>query len=314
MIPWRDLPPLTALRAFSAYAESGTVVAAAERLGVSHAAISQQLRALEAHLGLSLLVRQGRELALTPEGQALAAALAEGFGEIARTVARLTGAEAERPLRLTTTPSFASNWLMPRISDFRERHPEIDVVIDPTGAVQPLGPDGFDIALRYGAGAWPGCDVHPLVHSDMVVVAAPGLVGDRRVEKNADLAGLPWMQELGTSEASDFLLVHGVAREAQRGITSLPGNMMIDAARDGQGVAVIARAFVAADIAAGRLRELYADDRQRGYYLVTPQGVLRPPARAFAQWARRQAAGAGIGLADQAAAAAGAPTGSTHRP
>lgn len=293
MIPWRSLPPLTALRAFAAFAESGTLVAAAERLGVSHAAVSQQLRALEGYLGLSLLRRNGRELALTPEGRTLAAVLAEGFGAIAAEIARLSGAEAARPLRLTTTPSLAANWLMPRLSDFRARNPGIDVVIDPTGGLQPLGPDGFDVALRYGDGTWPGCEAHLLIASGVVVVAAPALVGDRAVSRIADLADLPWMQELGTSEAADFLQAHGVTREAQRGMTSLPGNMMIDAARDGQGVAVIARAFVAADIAAGRLRELYSDPRRKGYYLVTPEGVLRPPVRAFARWVRRQAAEAG---------------------
>ncbi|GHD98909.1 LysR family transcriptional regulator [Defluviimonas sp. 20V17] len=293
MIPWRDLPPLTALRAFSAYAETGTVVAAADALGVSHAAISQQLRVLEAHLGVQLLRRAGRALTLTPEGELLAGALAGGFGEIARMVERLTGAEAARPLRLTTTPSFAAGWLMPRIAEFRDQHPDIDVVIDPSGAVQPLGRGGYDIALRYGSGDWPGYVVHRLVDSGMVVVAAPGLVGAGPVGDLADLAGYPWMQELGTSEATDFLQAHGVATRARRGIVSLPGNMMIDAARDGMGVAVIAGAFVAADIAAGRLRVLYADDRKKGYFLVTPEGVLRPPARAFARWARRQVAGAG---------------------
>lgn len=293
MIPWHDLPPLTALRAFSAYAETGTIVAAAEALGVSHAAVSQQLRALEAHLGLPLLGRAGRAMTLTPEGELLAGALAGGFGEIARMVERLTGAEAERPLRLTTTPSFAAGWLMPRIADFRDRHPDVDVVIDPSAALQPLGPGSYDIALRYGSGLWPGCVAHRLVDSGLVVVAAPGLVGAGPVDSVADLAGFPWMQELGTSEASDFLIAHGVAQTARRGMVSLPGNMMIDAARDGLAVAVIARAFVAADIAAGRLRVLYADDRQKGYFLVTPEGVLRPPARAFARWARRQAAGAG---------------------
>ncbi|WP_102226320.1 LysR family transcriptional regulator [Acidimangrovimonas sediminis] len=287
---WRDLPPLTALRAFAAFAESGSVVAAGAQLNVSHAAVSQQLRALEQHMGLALLRRRGRELVLTSEGRELAAALTEGFGHIADSVAALTGAEAERPLRITTTPGFAASWLMPRIADFRDRHPEIDVVIDPTGTIQTLGPGGFDLALRYGAGEWPCCESLLLVDSDVVVVAAPALVGDRQVDGIADLADLPWMQELGTSEASDFLAAHGVAGRAQRGMTSLPGNMMIDAARDGLAVAVIARAFVAADIAAGRLRELYADNRKKGYFLVTPEGVLRPPARAFAQWARRQVA------------------------
>ncbi|MFC2968460.1 LysR family transcriptional regulator [Acidimangrovimonas pyrenivorans] len=289
MTPWLSLPPLSALRAFAAYVETGSVSAAGARLNVSHAAVSQQLRALETHLGVRLLDRSGRALELTTEGRLLADAVTAGFGGIARVVELLTGAEQSRPLQVTTTPSFAGGWLMPRLADFRSRHPEIDLAIDPSGAVKPLGPGGHDVALRYGNGDWAGTEAHLLVDSGLVVIAAPELVGGRAVGCVADLADLPWMQELGTNEATDFLERHGVARGAG-GLTSLPGNMMIDAVRDGQGVAVIARAFVAADIAAGRLRLLFEDDSRKGYFLVTPQGVMRPAVKAFAQWALRQAA------------------------
>jgi LysR family transcriptional regulator, glycine cleavage system transcriptional activator len=289
MVAWRSLPPLAALRAFAAFAETGSVVRAGEALNVSHAAISQQLRALEAHLGLALIARQGRELALTAEGRLLAEAATTGFDGIARVVELLTGAEAGRPLQITTTPSFASGWLMPRLADFRARHPEVDLTIDPSGTLQPLGPGGHDIALRFGSGGWPGVEAELLIRSGVVVVASPALVGDAPVGDIADLAGHPWMQELGTNEASAFLERHGVARGAGGGLTSLPGNLMIDAARDGQGIAVIARAFVEADLAAGRLRLLHQDDSCTGYYLVTPKGVLRPAARAFVRWALRQA-------------------------
>ena len=289
MTPWLSLPPLAALRAFAAYVETGSVAEAGKRLNVSHAAVSQQLRALETRLGVRLLDRSGRALALTPEGRLLADAATAGFGGIARVVELLTGAEQGRPLRITTTPSFAAGWLMPRLADFRARHPGIDLAIDPSGTLVPLGPGGHDIALRYGGGTWPGTDATLLIRSGIVVVAAPTLVGATPAGSVADLADLPWMQELGTNEATEFLERHGVARGAGAGMTSLPGNMMIDAARNGQGVAVIARAFVEADIAAGRLRLLYEDDARKGYFLVTPQGVLRPAARLFARWALRQA-------------------------
>ena len=87
---WLALPPLTALRAFAALAETGSAVAAGERLNVSHAAISQQLKTLEAHMGVTLVDRSGRQLALTPEGQRLAEALTAGFGTIARSVAAVS--------------------------------------------------------------------------------------------------------------------------------------------------------------------------------------------------------------------------------
>ena len=170
---WTDLPPLSALRAFAAYAETGAVQKAGDKLNVSHAAISQQIRNLENHLGLRLLDRSGRSASLTEEGRALASALETGFGEIARTVAQLTGSEQARPLHVSTTPSFAANWLMPRLADFRSRHPEIDIVIDPNPALCDPTPGGVDIAIRYGNGHWPGMEARLLIPSAMAVVAAP---------------------------------------------------------------------------------------------------------------------------------------------
>jgi LysR family transcriptional regulator, glycine cleavage system transcriptional activator len=287
---WRSLPPLSALRAFAAFAESGSVVAAGVRLGVSHAAISQQLRALEAHLGLALFDRSARAMLLTSEGQRLADAVIAGFEGMARVIGQLTAAEEERPLRITTTASFAAGWLMPRLGDFRQKHPGISLMIDPSPEVQALAPGGIDVALRYGRGDWPGVEAKVVVPSRVVVVASPKLVGTGPIQSVEELADYPWLQEIGTNEATRYLERNGVTKGIRKGLISLPGNLMIDAARDGQGVATLARAFIEADIAAGRLRVLFADDEREGYFLVTPEGVLRPAAKAFAQWVMRQAA------------------------
>lgn len=285
---WLGLPPLTALRAFAALAETGTMGQAGAALNVSHAAVSQQVRALEAHLGLSLLDRTGRRVQLTPEGARLAEALQDGFGGIARCIAELTGQEQERPIQISATPSFASNWLLPRLADFRARHPEVSLMIDPTAQVKPLQPGGIDVALRYGNGDWPGLETSLVVRSPVVVVAAPALVGEGPVGA-AQLRTLPWVQELGTSETTDFLKTQGVEVAPRMGITSLPGNLMIEAARAGQAAAVVARALVAGDIAAGRLRILHEDDKRHGYYLVVRPGPQRPGLRAFTAWVRGQA-------------------------
>ena len=285
-----SLPPLAALRAFAAFVETGSVVAAGAMLNVSHPAVSQQLRALETHLGLALLDRGGRGLRLTPDGTRLAAAVTAGFAQMVRAVEDLTGADAGRPLMITTTAAFASGWLLPRLADFRAQHAEISLMIDPSPEVKPLVPGGIDIALRYGRGDWPGVSSELILDTPVVVVATASLVGAGPIGTLSDLAGLPWLQELGTTEATDFMQRHGIA-PAGLGMTALPGNLVADAVRDGQGIAVLARAFVEADLAAGRLRLLFEDGAREGYYLVTGPGVLRPPARAFARWIRRQAAG-----------------------
>jgi LysR family glycine cleavage system transcriptional activator len=165
MTSWRSLPPLSALRAFAAFVDTGSVTRAGAELNVSHAAISQQLRTLETHLGLALFDRRGRELALTAEGRLLAEAATVGFDGIAKVVEVLTGAEAGRPLQITTTPSFAAGWLMPRLADFRAHHPEIDIAIDPSGALRTSAraatTSACVSAVERGPGSIPGCSSYP---------------------------------------------------------------------------------------------------------------------------------------------------------
>lgn len=290
MIDWSTLPSLAALRAFCAYAETGSLAAAGARLNVSHAAISQQIRVLEAFLGCVLLDRSGRSMVLTADGERLAQALTQGFGGISRTIGEMTGADETRPLLVSATPSMASSWLLPRLAGFREAHPGTDLMIDATADVKDFVPGGMDVALRYGGGRWPGLEAELLFLSPIVVVGAPSLFPGETPCRPEALAGFPWLQELGTSEATDFLRRHGAMPDPGRGKTSLPGNMMLEAARAGQGLAAVARVFVVADIRAGRLRELFRDDEQKGYYIVTRPGVQRRPLREFVTWLRRQAA------------------------
>ena len=286
---WQTLPPLTALRAFAALAETGSTTAAGARLNVSHAAVSQQVRQLETHMGVALVDRSGRQSRLTAEGRDLADALTLGFGAIARAVEALTAVDAGRPLQISTTPSFAAHWLMPCLSEFRQAHPRIDLMIDPTPRLVALEPGGIDIAIRYGTGDWPGLEAELLFRSPIVAVAAPHLVEGKRIDCPEDLADLPWLQEFGTNEASDWLRRRGVVKERAAGLVQVPGNLLLDGLLGGQGVAVTVREWVRQDITAGRLRLLFEDEEAAGYHMVTRPGVLRPPAKAFVTWLRRQA-------------------------
>ena len=289
MMDWAKLPPLTALRAFSALAERGSAVAAGDSLNVSHAAISQQIKLLEDRLGLALVDRTGRRLTLTAEGQQLADALAAGFGKISHAIELLTGADADRPLQISTTPGFAAHWLMPRMLDFRHQHPTLDVMINPTSESVALEPGGIDIALRYGQGEWPGLASEPLFFSKLVVVAAPGLVRNHVVQCPADLVDMPWVQEYGTSEATDWLRRKGVVKARGGGMIQVPGNFLLDAVRQGQGVCLTVRRWVEEDVAAGNLVLLFEEPEVTGYHIVTRPGVLRPKARIFSIWLKRQA-------------------------
>lgn len=287
---WRSMPPLTALRAFSALAETGSASAAGVALNVSHAAISQQVKALEGHMGVALVDRSARPLALTPAGRDLADTLRAGFGAIARTIEALTGADADRPLQVSTTPGFAAQWLMPRLLDFRTRHPGVDLMINPTPERVSLEPGGIDIAIRHGLGQWPGVEAERLFSSPLVVVAAPSLVAGRTITRPEDLIDLPWVQEYGTSESTDWLRRKGLSSFRIGGMTQVPGNLLLEGVRQGQGVSLTVRQWVEDDLAAGRLQLLFEEPEDTAYYIVTRPDAARSKARAFIGWLRQQAA------------------------
>ncbi len=294
---WKSLPPLGALRAFAALAETGSVTAAGAALGVSHAAVSQQVRALEDRLGARLLLKAGRGVALTPEGSRLAAALDSAFRTMALAVGEFSEADADRALQVTTTPAFAGRWLMPRLSEFRHEHPGVDIILHPVPGLVDLAPGGVDVAIRFGRGGWPGLEAWPLVATSLVIVAAEALVRDRPIADPRDLLDLPWLQELGTSEMSEWLARRGVLVPRTESVVHLPGYLVLDALLAGGGVTVSARSNVAREIEDGRLRVLFEDVLPgQGYYVVTRPGVMRPPLRAFVSWLRRHAEAGAAGL------------------
>ncbi len=287
---WSELPSLNSLRAFAAVAETGSYSRAGAVLNVSHAAVNQQVKALEARLGVTLAVRKGRGITLTTEGTALARDLAAGFATIQRGVEALTGADATRPVQVTTSPAFAVSWLMPRIMDFQQQHPEVTLMLNPTGEVMELKPGGIDMAIRYRDSRGSDTEVSPVLIADMVVVATPSLIGAQAITEPEVLLDMPWLQELGTNEVADWFVRHGVMPEGPLKITHMPGNLIMEAVRRGDGITFTAQPFVEEEIRSGRLIELFSETAFGTYYIVARPGVLRPPVRAFVKWLKRQAA------------------------
>jgi len=285
----RDLPPPATLRAFAALAEAGSMTGAGAALGVTHAAVSQQIRALEDHLGATLVRRQGRSVTLTEAGEELAVAVTGAFALMGDAVARISGRGAARPVQVSVTPMFAANWLMPRLATFRRRHPEVELMINPTSQLVELRPGGIDIAIRHGRGNWPGLSVELLLPSDFVVAAAPEVIGDADIRRPEDLLRFDWLQETGTDEVFEWLKSEGVTAARVKSLTHLPGNLLVEALRRGEGVAGTSRAMIEEDVAAGRLKILFDRGKGReGYHVVTRPAPLRPPAAAFARWLHAQ--------------------------
>lgn len=282
---WRALPPLSALRAFAAVAEHGTLSQAARVLNVTHPAIAQQVRTLEEALGLRLLVRQGRGMMLTPEGARLAAALSDGFGTIATAVASLRADQTDRPVRVSLTAGFAAQWLMPRLRDFWDQHPDIGVSLHPDARLVDLRAEGVDLAIRYGDGKWPGLEATFLASARLAVAAAPDMVQNGKAMSTADLAAADWVLARDWPEQDNYLRSLGLDPDRLSRTDMTTEELAIAAARQGLGLVVESLALLEDDVAAGRLIVVHdSRDRLPAYFLVRAPGRLSPSARAFADW------------------------------
>lgn len=282
---WRDFPSLTALRAFEAAARLQSFSLAARELNVTHAAVAQQVRALEADLGRELIYRQGRGMALTTEGARLAQVLAEGFRTIGQVVSDLRAGQPGAPLRLTLTPAFAAQWLMPRLKRFWAEHPEVPISLHPEKRLVDLRREGIDLGIRFGNGKWPGVEAEFLTAADYVIVAAPSLLRGRSDLTKAELSSMPWVIETDWPEALSWLKSFGLKPDAMN-ISLMPNEeLALSAARQGFGLHVEAEALVRQDVDSGALVILgRVKDDSLAYYLVSRPGPRRPELRTFIRW------------------------------
>ncbi|WP_309663360.1 LysR family transcriptional regulator [Tabrizicola sp.] len=288
-IDWRNLPSLTSLRAFAATAELRSFSSAARALNVTHAAVAQQVRALEDHFGLSLVQRDGRGVSLTAEGEQLAAAVAEGFGALQRGSEALRSGGADRPVRVSLTASFAAQWLMPRLRDFWEKHPDIGLSMHPDNRIVDLHRDGMDLAIRYGNGNWPGVEASFLASARLVIAGAVSILGDKTQLSPEEMRGMDWIISRNWPEQDNYLRSLGLDPQDLSQSDFQNAELSIAAARQGLGLVVDSYALVASEVAEGRMRVVHESrDQLPAYFLVTLPGPQRAATRAFIKWLKSQ--------------------------
>jgi len=282
---WRDLPSLTSLRAFAAAAEHQSLTKAARALNVTHSAVGQQIKALERELGTRLVMRTQHGITLTPQGAFLAKGLLEAFVSMAALTEGLSAAEAVRPLLVSVTPMFASAFLVPRLSAFIETHPSIELNLDSTIEAVELKPGGVDMAIRYGTGRWAGLDAELLLPGCLTVVASRKLIGTQRITDPRQILDFPLLQEHASIEFDTWLEKVGISRHEKRKVVRMPGNMLLEGIRNGDGIGATAPPFISDELKSGELIALFDDPiPDIGYYLVTLPGAKRPPLKVFTQW------------------------------
>jgi LysR family glycine cleavage system transcriptional activator len=287
---WRTIPPLTALRAFAAAAEHKSLTRAGEALFVTQAAISQQIKILENHLGTKLILRNARGISLTTNGEYLALGLSSAFSEISVTIQNLSEAEASRPLVISTTPMLASGFLMQRLSGFLEKNPEVELHVETSIDVINLQKHSTDMAIRYGTGIWSGVHSELLIPGRLTVVAARSLIGDRRFTHPRELLEFPILQEFAAVEFDLWLENSGVPTTAKKNVLRVPGNMLLDGIKRGDGIGATVPAFISDELRSGELIALFDDPvPDIGYYLVTMVDTNHPSIQALKNWLKKSA-------------------------
>ncbi len=295
----RRLPSLNALRAFWAAARHRSFAAAAEELHVTASAVSLQIRQLEEELEFKLFERTPKGLVLTPQGARLLPGITQAFEHLKGTIAAIDeAAPGKARLSISVAPSFATKWLLPRLGNFIDRHPDIEVDVTARVELTNFDKDEVDLAIRYGAGDYPGLMVERLLSDRRFPVCSPELLmrhGQRNPDKvfraapllhdvsaDRDPAAPSWKMWLSAAGLDDVDWRKG-ARFDQTALT-------LDAALAGLGVALAPAALVASDLAAGRLVRLAADELPGdfAYYIVHPKEKAQAPALlAFKGWLKQ---------------------------
>ncbi|MGE8096857.1 LysR substrate-binding domain-containing protein [Pseudomonas fluorescens] len=285
----RKIPSNTALMAFEAAARHGSFARAADELSVTEGAISRQIGRLEAFLGVTLFERIGNRVRLLPNGERYAAQVRESLDRLNRDSQYLMGQPSDgASLDIATVPTFAMRWLIPRLPQFRQKHPNISVHLAERTEPFVLAGSGFDAAIHFEHPAWTGMRTHPLLNEVLVPVCHPELLKDVKMAIALDI--LPRLHRRQNPDAwQRYAEETGIAlTNPAIGARYDLHAMLIEAALAGLGVALVPRFYIETELAQGRLAAPWPDGKtiSKTFSLILPEpiGLSREPIRAFAQW------------------------------
>lgn len=279
--------PLNALRVFQVAAQHLSFTKASEELSLTAAAVSQQVKLLEQYLGVTLFVRSNNKLSLTPAGERYFPRVREAFRALQHATDQLL--DQKLSLRVAVPATFGTKWLVPRLFRFFDRHPDIDVAVLTETQIDA---GAWDVAIDDRHGDEPGQDL--LVGTDYTPVCSPAVAA--ALNEPLDLNGQTLLHERytrrGAPDWSAWMALAGVRLAGSTREMGLgDGTMMLQAAIEGQGVALAQRLLVAYDVAAGRLVEPFAlaTPWRHAYYLsIAAEARDKPQTLAFCDWLRAE--------------------------
>ncbi len=291
----RQLPPLTALRAFEATARHLSFTRAAKELGMTQAAVSYQIRLLEERVGAPLFLRKPRGVELTEAGERLAPRTSEAFDILRETYGRFAE-EEQTTLTISTMHTFAAQWLAPRVGTFQLMHPRIAVRLETTERLVDFAAEEVDVVVRSGMGKWPGLIAHKLLAVRFTPMLSPRLAASvGGVREPADILKLPLLDPRDPWWVT-WLRANGLPLDILEKQTTPSLSMQaLDAAAamDGHGVTLLTPAYFRRELAEGRLIQPFEQviDEGQAYWLAYPETRRNAPKiRAFRDWIIAEAA------------------------
>lgn len=285
-----QLRHLRALQAFDVAAATANLSKAADALGVTHGAVSRQIKQLEDHLGVTLLHRRSNGVEKTPEGERLHLATRRAFAELADGVRGVRRARDDRALTISLSASLATRWLVPNLAAFRAAHPGLSVFLDTNDEVVDLASGTIDVALRYGEPRWGNLFCELITREAMIVVAAPKVVSAMNLPLAPEaIVELPLLNDEFNPGWEKWAGASGIELQQlpEPALRFADSSVMIAAAIDGQGAALVRRLLVQRDLEAGWLVRLdkSVTPLERSLYFVCRKGdENRSPVRAFRRW------------------------------
>lgn len=290
----RRLPSLNALKAFEATARQESFTRAAHELCVTQGAVSQQVKGLEEELGVRLFHRERQRLVITDAGRAYLEVVRDAFDRLALGTERLLQRHESGILTITTSPNFAAKWLVHRLRRFSEAHPHIDLRVSASLQHVDFAREDIDLALRHGDGQWPGLHATRVCSEELFPVCSPKLLSGRgALRSQRDIRHHTLLHTNSTSDWEKWLSVAGVDSSGfKHGTVFNQASMAIDAAVDGQGIALARTALASCDLISGRLVRPFTQalEAPYAYWIVCPKSAAElPKISTFRKWVLKEA-------------------------
>jgi LysR family glycine cleavage system transcriptional activator len=288
------LPSLEAMRVFEVAGRHGSYSKAADELHITHGAVSQRIRQLEEQIGATLFQRTGHRMVLTPNGRRLHGRVTRSLADLTAAVATLLSSGPDAEVTVSLLPVMAARWLLPRLPRFNERYPQIHVNVRSDRQIANFKSDRVDIAVRLGGGTWKGLNAIRLMDEEVFPVCSPHYnegrftkdpcaFANERLLIDPNVPWSAWFKSLGVQVDRKIV-----------GNSFMDANLLMEAAIDGQGLALARQSSARSDLLTGRLVRLSEHSYRLpiSHYVVYPPSLdSNAPAMAFRDWLLAEAAG-----------------------